>query len=353
MPLNEPDWWYGPRDDPRVRLARPLSRLWAHVSERRMARRPLYRASMPVLCVGNFTAGGTGKTPLSLAICERLKARGLAATFLSRGYGVRKAAPRWVDPACDTAADVGDEPLLLARVGPTLISVDRVRGAQLIEARTPLPSAIIMDDGLQNPGLAKDLCIAVVDRRRGVGNGEVIPAGPLRARLEPQLDLTDAVVLNGPPRAADAAANELADWLRDHFPGPVLDAHVRPAGDVAWLRQTPVLAFAGIADPQRFFDTLRVLDAKVVETRSFADHHAFSELDARSLLARVAETGALPVTTEKDWVRLVGYDGARAELRNCTRVLPIRLVMAERDELRLDALLDGALGRTSGASAAP
>lgn len=149
MPREEPSWWYGPAGDVRVRLLRPLSRVVAAIAERRMAQPARYRAAIPVICVGNFTAGGTGKTPLSFLIAERLKDRGLAPAFLTRGYGARRTGTAWVEPASDTAGDVGDEPLLLARAAPVLISPDREKGARLIASRQPRVDVIVMDDGLQ------------------------------------------------------------------------------------------------------------------------------------------------------------------------------------------------------------
>jgi len=208
-----------------------------------------------------------------------------------------------------------------------------------------------MDDGLQNPALAKDLRIAVVDGRRGIGNGEVIPAGPLRARLALQLSFTDAVVVNAPP--GDDVEGEAVGptaWLRDQFHGPVLSARPVPSGDVDWLREGPLVAYAGIANPQRFYDLLTQVGAHVVAKVSFADHHAFDEADARDLLAQVARHKARLVTTEKDWVRLLGATGALAELRDNSRPLPIRLSLDPRDDVRLEGLLDGLLKRTEAAS---
>lgn len=345
MPVEEPGWWYAPPGDPRAGLLRPLSRAYALVSERRMAKPPRYTAAVPVICIGNFTAGGTGKTPLSLKVAGIIRARGLAPGFLTRGYGARRKGPVWVEPTIDTAEDVGDEPLLLARLGPVMISPDRERGARMMEARSPTLDAIIMDDGLQNPVLAKTLRIAVVDGRRGFGNGEVIPAGPLRAPLPVQLAHADAIVINHPPDTGMTAARAPLDWLRDRFPGPVMQAEPRPAGDVSWLAGRPVLAFAGIANPQRFYGLLAALGAQVVEIRSFRDHHAFSDAEVRALLDRARRLGAQLVTTEKDHVRLVGHPGARAELAAQSKALAIALHMSERDEVRLAGLIDGCWGK--------
>ena len=341
MRREEPTWWYGPGGAVRIGLLRPISRIWAAVADHRMAASPRHRSPLPVICIGNFTAGGTGKTPLSLTIAERLISRGLAPAFLTRGYGADRRTPGWVEPATETAREAGDEPLLLARVAPVFISPDRAAGARMIESRRPAIDVIVMDDGLQNPALAKDLRIALVDGHRGFGNGCVMPAGPLRASLELQLSLADVIVINEPSEGDDAASNMPAgpaSWLGERFPGPVLSARVAPSGDVAWLLGKPLIAFAGIANPQRFYALLATLGAEVMETRSFGDHHPFREAEARALLARAEALGAELVTTEKDQVRL-GGGGALGELAARSRVLPIRLTFDGSDDTRLDALL--------------
>lgn len=342
MPRDEPSWWYGEDGGLRVRLLRPVSRVWAGIADKRMAEEARYSSTPSVVCVGNFTAGGTGKTPLSLTIAERLKARGLSPAFLSRGYGAKRKGPCWVDPSRDTAREAGDEPMLLARIAPVMISADRAAGARLIEAREPHIDAIVMDDGFQNPALAKDLRIAVVDGRRGIGNGEVMPAGPLRASFALQLAHTDAIVVNLPPGAAtgDVPGSPLA-MLRSRFQGPVLAARVGPSGNVERLKAKPLLAFSGIANPRRFYDLLAALGAEVTETRSFPDHHAFTEREAGELLAQARALGAALVTTEKDAVRLIGGAGALSELAAMAETLPVRLTFDEDDERRLEALLDG------------
>ncbi len=306
-----------------------------------MARAPRYRASIPVICIGNFTAGGTGKTPLAMLIGERLKARGASPVFLTRGYGGRRRGPWWVEPSSDPASEVGDEPMLLARVAPVLIARDRVHGARLIEAHQPRADVIVMDDGLQNPALGKSLRIVVIDGHRGVGNGEVIPAGPLRADLAFQLRFADVIVVNQPPASSPGGAGRSpVEWLREVYPGPLLQARTVAAGDTAWLKEGPVVAFAGIANPQRFYDLLTGLGADVAETWSFADHQAYNTTEAHVLLARARALQARLVTTEKDWVRLSGATGVLADLAVAARPLPIRLQFAGLDEVRLDGLLD-------------
>ena len=323
-------------------LLAPLGALYGWVAKTRFTAAVPYRSRLPVVCVGNLTAGGSGKTPLAIYLCERLKAGGHTPVLLTRGYGGRARGPSWVNGAVDSAQDVGDEPLLLARAAPTLVARDRRAGACAIEqARTA--SVIVMDDGLQNAGLAKDLCIAVVDGERGLGNERVIPAGPLRAPLPFQLDLTDVVVVNA--TAGGRPDDRVADAMRHRFPGPVLRATTAPAEDVRWLEAKRVVAWAGIGAPQRFFGLLRALGAEIVEQVAFRDHQRLAPADAERLLALARRNRAALVTTEKDMARLAGSDGVLAELAGASRAVPIRITLGEADAERLSALIASALGR--------
>ena len=200
-----------------------------------------------------------------------------------------------------------------------------------------------MDDGLQNGALVKDLTIAVVDGRRGVGNGLVMPAGPLRATLGFQLSLADAVVVNG-PETAKSATEESAfpDWLRRNFGGPVMRGRTRPDGDTSGIDGQPLVVFSGIGAPERFFQLVERLGGRIVERRVFADHHVFTEKEAGELLASARRHGAVPCTTEKDWVRLA-HTGMMGELRSAARVVAIRLELDERDSLRLRGLIEASL----------
>ena len=236
MRLDEPAWWYGEADTRLMPLLLPVSRLYGAYTERRMRQAATYRAPVPVICVGNFTAGGTGKTPFTCMLADHLRGMGETPAILSRGYGGTDAGPRWVH-ADDTAKHAGDEPLLLARTTPVMIARDRVAGARAIVEGSHDTSVIVMDDGLQNPGLAKDLRLAVVDGQRGFGNGLVIPAGPLRARLQVQYEGVDAVVVNHGSAAPEGSA--VAAHLRTDFTGPVLDAVLTAVDAEAW-RGKPV-----------------------------------------------------------------------------------------------------------------
>jgi tetraacyldisaccharide 4'-kinase len=327
-----------------------LAALYGWVAHTRYARVAPYRSRLPVICVGNMTAGGTGKTPLTLHLCERLRAGGLRPAVLTRGYGGRLAGPHWVAEG-DGADAVGDEALLLAGAAPTLVARNRAAGARAIERAIESVSeqaaevgrtadVIIMDDGLQNPQLAKDLSLAVVDGTRGLGNGRVMPAGPLRAPLAFQLGLVDAIVVNAPAPENGTAVTE---QLRQRFDGPVLRCATVVAGDTAWLQGRRMIAWAGIGAPQRFFIMLRKLGAELVDTVSFGDHQRLSEADARRLLALAQHHGATLVSTAKDMARLKGASGALANLSAATRMLPIRLQFAAQDAERLAELIAGAV----------
>jgi tetraacyldisaccharide 4'-kinase len=346
--MREPAWWYETSHGAIARLLEPAAALWGGLVRRRFARATPYRAPVPVICIGNFTAGGAGKTPLALVVAELVSGTGLTGAFLSRGYGGRIAGPHWVDAARDRARDVGDEPLLLAVAHPTLICRDRAAGARAIAAGASAgrsADVIIMDDGLQNPGLAKDLAIAVVDGARGIGNGRVIPAGPLRAPLDFQLGLVDAVVINRGSEEGDGSGqSDFAARLRHDFDGPVLEARIVPGGATDWL-SPPVVAFAGIGVPDRFFATLTALGADPVARVAFPDHHLFTAADAARLLDLARIRGATLVTTEKDRARLAGGEGPLGELYAQAKTLPVRLKIEARDESRLIALIEGAVGR--------
>jgi tetraacyldisaccharide 4'-kinase len=341
VPLEEPSWWYGGKPAPA--LLAPLGRLYGGIAEWRFRRYAPYRSRLPVICIGNFTAGGTGKTPLSILIARMLQAQGLAPAFLTRGYGGRETGPAWVDTGAGGADRFGDEPLLLARAAPTVVARDRALGAQLIEASGRGISAIIMDDGLQNPSLAKDLTIAVVDGARGLGNGAVIPAGPLRAPIDFQMGLVDAI---GVTMTGDA--NETLELMRHRFPGPVLELHRAATGDVDWLKGTAVVAFAGIANPGRFFAQLEELGADVKHCIAFRDHHAFTRDDAERLLAAAAQHGATLVTTEKDWARLQGKPELPPRLVESARTLAIETTLEARDRKRLESLIATAMQKNAG-----
>jgi tetraacyldisaccharide 4'-kinase len=314
----------------------PVSKLYGAAVERRFLKAKPYRSSLPVICVGNFTKGGAGKTPSALKLASLLAAAGRKPAFLSRGFGGSEIGPYRVDPARDTAERVGDEPLLLARLAPTVVSRDRCAGARTIEALDA--DVIVMDDGFQNPSLAKTFNIVVVDGAVGVGNGRVFPLGPLRAPLTEQVRRADAILILG-CEGKFAHARELGESLtaagaRCEF----FHAELAPIsrGDMAGV---PVIAFCGIGRPAKFFATVERRGYSLLETRAFPDHHVYSQKDASELLARAKSARARLLTTEKDATRLRNKTGAIAELGRAAEVLAVEVAFEEGDETRLLALL--------------
>lgn len=340
MRAEEPAWWYRRPGSPIGRLLGPLGHLYGMAASARMRRAPDHVSGLAIVCIGNVTAGGTGKSPMSHWVCRHFIAAGRRPVVLSRGYGGHFKGPHLVDPTCDRAADVGDEPLLAAAVAPVIVARDRGAGAAMAE-RDRIADVIVMDDGLQSPGLAKSLTIAMVDARRAFGNGRVIPAGPLRAPLPDQVRRIDAVVVNHGASISEGATGRLSHSLREMgFSGPIVEATVAPSGDTRWLDGRRVLAFAGIAAPERFAATLRGLGAQVDDLVAFPDHHRFSDADAGRLLDMAQRRSAIIVTTEKDHVRL-DNSGPQGELARLARVLSIRLELTAPGAARLGELLDG------------
>lgn len=331
---REPQWWYQSSGLTPAALS-PIAAIYGAVAARRLTSDRAYRSRLPVICVGNFTAGGSGKTPLTAMLLPLLVARGERPAVLTRGYGGRTHGPHWVDVATDTAAYVGDEPLLLARLAPTLVARDRRAGAHQIEDQGRA-TCIVMDDGLQNAALIKDLTIAVVDGARGIGNGYVIPAGPLRAPMAAQGALVDAIVFNGIPH------DGLASRLADESAAPQITARLEPTGDVSWLAGQKVVAFAGIGHPARFFALLERLGAHVVEQVAYPDHAAFTDADADQLTVLAAQHGAQLITTAKDHVRLAGSE-KRAALAHAAKPLPVAMQLD--DAAPLMRLLDQTFGK--------
>jgi tetraacyldisaccharide 4'-kinase len=318
--MREPAFWWREAAFA-AGLLSPLAALYGAIAASRLARRGR-PVGVPVVCIGNLTVGGAGKTPLALTVTRMLQAAGAKPALLSRGYGGRLAGPLQVDPARHRAVDVGDEPILLARIAPTFVARDRLRGAEAAVASGA--GVIVMDDGFQNPSLQKDFSILVVDARRGIGNGRVVPAGPLRAPVAPQLARADALVMVGTARAEGAIA---ADARRRGV--PVFGAGFAPdAAMVAALSGGRVLAFAGIGDPEKLFATLAGAGIAVAATRSFPDHHRYTSAEARLLCNEADRDGLTLVTTEKDLVRLQG-DARLAELAARARALPVTLDLGD------------------------
>jgi tetraacyldisaccharide 4'-kinase len=320
---REPAFWWRPGTGGALT---PFAALYGAAAGLRMQSSGV-RAGVPVICLGNFTVGGAGKTPAALAVAHLLHAARERPFFLTRGYGGKLAGPVRVNPSVHRAADVGDEPLLLTRLAPTIVARDRVAGAKF--AQYAGASVIVMDDGLQNPSLVKDLAIALVDGRRGIGNGHMIPAGPLRAPLGIQLEHTQALIVVGPP---DGAAPVLDRAERRAI--AIFHARLEPDRNViSAIGRRKILAFAGIGNPDKFFATLTAAGIDVAAQAVFPDHHRYTAADAQNLSARAQASRLMLVTTEKDFARL-GGDERVAALATRTSALPVRLVIEEQEQFR-------------------
>jgi len=332
--MREPAFWHAPKSW-KSHLLRPLGALYGAITAQRL-RRKGFDAGVPVFCVGNYHVGGAGKTPTVLVLAKILRELGETPVVLSRGYGGQRRGPLMVEPSRHSAVEVGDEPLMLAAHLPVAVSRDRINGVAL--ARSQRASVILMDDGFQNPSIAKDASLIVIDSDRGLGNGLVFPAGPLRAPLKPQLARTDALIVVGDGAASGAVSAEVIAQGR-----PVLSAHLVPdPASVAQLAGHRVLAFAGIGDPARFFRTLRASGIDVAQERPFADHHPFSESEIESMVADAKAGHLMLVTTEKDFARLRGGTEAPAFIRD---IVPFKVTLEFADAAPLRKFLADRLSK--------
>lgn len=331
-------WWH--RHSLRASLLSPIGAL---VGARTLARmeRPGGAVPVPVICIGNPTVGGAGKTPTALALLSRLVARGARPFALLRGHGGNAATPLRVDPARHGVKEVGDEALLLAQTAPTVVSgSDRLAGARLAVAEGA--SHIVMDDGFQNPTLTKDAALLVVDRGVGIGNGKVLPAGPLRAPLAPQLARADAVLLVGP--APDPDTRPVLAQAAETAGRPLAEGRLEPdAGAIREIAGGPLSAFAGIGRPEKFFQMLVDEGLILAAWTAFPDHHSFRVAEVSALFKEAAEMGWTLVTTQKDAARLADprFDALRPE------IFPVPVTLRLEDEGMLDRLIDLAESRAA------
>lgn len=329
--MREPAFWHeldrkSRRSAPLTRLLlTPLAMIYAAAGARRIRKTTPLKVDIPVICIGNLTVGGTGKTPVVQTLRAALAEQGVRAASLSRGYKGRLKGPVRVDISLHSAADVGDEPLMLAASGEAWIGADRVSAAKAMQSEGV--DVILMDDGHQNPSLFKDISIIVIDGGNPCGNGFVFPKGPLREPISEGLARADAVLIMG-----DLLAT-VPDL--DTFKGPVVETRMTPT---AAAPEGPLVAFAGIGRPQKFFDTLTDAGGTLADAIPFPDHHTFSDNDLTYLRTLAAERKARLITTEKDFVRLSSAQ------RDEVLAFPVRIDLPRSD---IDRLLAPVLKRPS------
>jgi tetraacyldisaccharide 4'-kinase len=322
--MRAPEFWHEPPGLVAGLLA-PLGMAFHAASRLRRAITRPHRAPVPVICVGNLVAGGSGKTAVVLSLAGLLAARGVAVHVVSRGYGGRLPGPVQVDPARHDAAQVGDEPLLIAARAPCWVARDRAAGVRAaVESGA---DAILLDDGFQNPSVAKDLTFIVVDSGYGFGNGQVIPAGPLRERIPAGLSRADAIV---------AIGDQVEPPGLDLAPCRIFRAELRPVAGERFAGER-IIAFAGIGRPKKFFASLRAVGAVVIRQQPFPDHHPFRENEIARLRDLAARQRARLVTTAKDWIRLP------LGLRDRIEVLEVEIRW--RDPSAVERLLSDCLSR--------
>ena len=337
--MRQPAFWHRP-PGLAAWLLSPLGRVYAKAVQRRVTAGARRRAGIPVICIGNINVGGAGKTPLAIAFCEHLLARGESPHFVSRGYRGKANRLFRVDPNRDSPEFTGDEPRLLAAIAPTWIAPDRAEAA--VSAKCAGASVVILDDGHQDAALAYDFSVIVADADRGFGNGKVLPAGPLREPAPAGMKRADLLVAVGSRSAQDAFLKKWGGVITC----PVARASLSPLTAGACWSGMRVVAFAGIGHPARFFDTLRALDAQIVQEVPLDDHQKPGEKLLRRLAATAASHDAALVTTEKDAARLP------QTWRRQVLTLPVRMQINEWPaiDLQLERVLAGGRGHSAKAS---
>jgi len=322
--LRAPGFWWR-RAGATAALLYPAGAIYGAVAGWRLSTAGGYRSRVPVICIGNPTLGGAGKTPAAIAIGSWLQQQNKKVFFLTRGYGGSEAGPLRVDLSSHDARSIGDEAPLLAAIGPTIVAHDRAAGARLAEQQGA--DLVLMDDGFQNPSLAKDFSLLVIDGAKGLGNGLVFPAGPLRAPIMSQFSRAQAMLVIGEGEPGRRAAR-----IAMGYGMPIFTAKLEPEpASAAELQGRRVFAYAGIGSPEKFFHSLEAAGAIVAGWKSFGDHHRYSEADADELLHKAESGGFDLVTTEKDLARMRGDDGL-LKLHADSKVLRVHLSIDNEDE---------------------
>ena len=324
--VNAPRFWWGKTYGILGMLSLLIAFVYGKIAGARMQKEPTNVADVPVICIGNFVVGGAGKTPFCIMLFEILKSNGFTPVFLTRGYGGNQTEPLQVESRTHTAKLVGDEAILLAKVGATIVAKDRGKGAEL--ATKIGGDIIIMDDGFQNPSLKKDASIVLVDSDVGVGNGRCIPAGPLRAPLDVQVNKTDILVVVGSGESAEEVIQ-----IANRYGKKPFYTEFKPTNSKQF-NETPILAYAGIGHPQKFFDTLKNENLNVIHEIGFPDHHNYKNGEMKNLLTIAEQESLTLVTTAKDQARLAGIDGdTAAELLKKSQVLEVEMELKDTNAL--------------------
>lgn len=324
MPIKTPHFWTELSWQSVILF--PVSYIWrfGHYAQQKILNTK--ETEIPVICVGNLTVGGSGKTPVVITLCRFLSGIGKSTSILTRGFGGKEKGPIFVSTNLHQSLDVGDEPLMMAHSLDVCVSRNRPLGANHILDKKKY-DCIVMDDGLQNPTLKKDLNIAVFDGKFGIGNGFLLPAGPMRQKLEVGIQNIDLVIFNGKDETG------LGQKIPPHI--PIFTGELQPDEEIVEkMKNRRVYGFAGIGNPSRFFKTLNNIGTDLVGEAHFADHHPYTDADLTQLYEEAMQSGAELVTTQKDWMRLP------TDWRDRVLTVPVRIHFTADDTIKIVSFLE-------------